>query len=82
MKCALVERGLSEIASLPFCRSNLQERDIVFEGNEIKVRQRYISLHNLPKVLGGQIKVSQFHWFHFDAQLFLFYISFMMDVSI
>jgi hypothetical protein len=39
-------------------------------------------LHGLPKVLGGQIKVSQFQWFHFDAQLFLSYISSMMDVSI
>ena len=72
MKCALVERGFGEIASLPFRRSNLQERDVIFEGNEIKVRQRYISLHGLPKVLGGQIKVSQFRGFHFHAQLFLF----------
>jgi hypothetical protein len=71
MKCALAEGGFCEIASLPFCGSNLQESDVVFEGNEIKVRERYISLHDLPKVLGGQIKVSKFLGFHFDARLFL-----------
>lgn len=43
----------------------MQESDVIVEGDDIKIVEREVVLHRLPKVLSRQIKSFKLRWFHF-----------------
>ena len=63
LRCAFVA-GLSDVPPLPLHVRDLEEGDIVFEADLVKLVKRKIVCHRFTKVLGGDVKLSQFRRFH------------------